>query len=119
MTITNDPKDQNRSVLERFDALLGASDLTALDELCTPDLVNHTLAPGRHAWLQVVKGTVEVAGNVLHATRDLAVAVDHARRLLAPGKTPTSSPASAPPPPTPTTSPLPSSSPPRPMASTW
>jgi redox-sensitive bicupin YhaK (pirin superfamily) len=34
--------------------------------------VEHTLAPGRHAWLQIVKGTVEVAGNVLHAGDGLA-----------------------------------------------
>ncbi len=29
--------------------------------------VAHDLAPGRHAWLQVVEGDVEVAGNTLHA----------------------------------------------------
>jgi predicted ester cyclase len=33
--------------VERFDKLLGASNLDELDELCTPDMVNHALAPGR------------------------------------------------------------------------
>jgi predicted ester cyclase len=37
----------NIAVVERFDALAGAADLSALDELCTPDLVNHSLAPNR------------------------------------------------------------------------
>jgi predicted ester cyclase len=37
----------NRSIVERFDNLLGATDLHELDELCTPDMVNHALAPNR------------------------------------------------------------------------
>ncbi len=41
----------NRAVIERFDALLNSQDLTQLDELCTPDMVNHALAPGRPAGL--------------------------------------------------------------------
>jgi redox-sensitive bicupin YhaK (pirin superfamily) len=40
--------------------------------------VAHDLAPGRHAWLQVVEGDVEVAGNTLHAGDGLAVS-DEAR----------------------------------------
>jgi predicted ester cyclase len=39
--------DLNRAVVERFDKLLGASNLDELDELCTPDMVNHSLAPDR------------------------------------------------------------------------
>jgi hypothetical protein len=35
--------------------------------------VAHDMAPGRHAWLQVVEGDVEVAGNTLHAGDGLAV----------------------------------------------
>jgi len=38
---------RNKEILERFDALLGSDDLTELDELCTPDMVNHALAPDR------------------------------------------------------------------------
>jgi predicted ester cyclase len=39
--------DLNRAVVERFDKLFGAADLDELDQLCTPDMVNHSLAPGR------------------------------------------------------------------------
>ena len=39
--------DQNRRMVERFDALLNSQDLNQLDVLCTPDMVNHALAPGR------------------------------------------------------------------------
>jgi len=39
--------DVNRAIVERFDELLGASNLDALDDLCTPDMVNHSLAPDR------------------------------------------------------------------------
>jgi predicted ester cyclase len=37
----------HKEILERFDALLGADDLSDLDELCTPDIVNHALSPDR------------------------------------------------------------------------
>lgn len=37
----------NKEILERFDALLGSDDLTDLDEMCTPDMVNHALAADR------------------------------------------------------------------------
>jgi predicted ester cyclase len=37
----------NRVIVERFDALLGSTDLDELDLLCTPDMVNHALAPNR------------------------------------------------------------------------
>lgn len=37
----------NKEILARFDALLGADDLNELDELCTPDMVNHAIAPDR------------------------------------------------------------------------
>jgi predicted ester cyclase len=43
---------ENLEVLERFDALLGAEDLSPLEELCTPDMVNHALAPDRPAGLE-------------------------------------------------------------------
>ena len=43
--------EHNRATIERFDALLGSDELSSLDELCTPDLVNHALAPGRPAGL--------------------------------------------------------------------
>jgi predicted ester cyclase len=40
-------RGRNKEILERFDALLGTDDLTALDELCAPDMVNHAIAPDR------------------------------------------------------------------------
>jgi predicted ester cyclase len=39
--------EANKDVVRRFDDLFGSSDLTELDELATPDLVNHALAPNR------------------------------------------------------------------------
>jgi ketosteroid isomerase-like protein len=39
--------DVNRGIVERFDAMLNTGDLTELDELCSPDMVNHALAPHR------------------------------------------------------------------------
>ena len=50
-TVTVLSTEHHRQVLQRFDALLGAEDLTELDELCTPDMVNHALAPDRPAGL--------------------------------------------------------------------
>lgn len=38
---------QNKIVVERFDALVNSGELRQLDELCTPDMVNHALAPTR------------------------------------------------------------------------
>jgi predicted ester cyclase len=43
--------DDNRRVVERFDALLNTQQLDQLDQLCTDDMVNHALAPGRPAGL--------------------------------------------------------------------
>jgi predicted ester cyclase len=37
----------HKEILEQFDALLGSDDLSRLDELCTPDMLNHALAPDR------------------------------------------------------------------------
>lgn len=39
--------EQNRAVVERFDELLRNPDLGELDELCSPDMVNHALAADR------------------------------------------------------------------------
>jgi hypothetical protein len=47
---------QHKDVIERFDALLDGGDLRQLDELCTADLVNHSLAPGRPAGLEGTRG---------------------------------------------------------------
>ena len=42
---------ENKIVVERFDTLVNGGDLDQLDELCTPDVVNHALAPSRPSGL--------------------------------------------------------------------
>lgn len=37
--------EENRRVVERFDTLVNNHQLDLLEDLCTPDMVNHTLAP--------------------------------------------------------------------------
>ena len=54
--------EDNRRTLERFDALLGSDDLTDLDELCTSDMVNHSLAPGRPQGLSGTRAFLESTG---------------------------------------------------------
>jgi predicted ester cyclase len=52
----------NKDVLERFDALVGSEDLSDLDELCRPDMVNHALAPGRPRGLAGTREFLETDG---------------------------------------------------------
>lgn len=68
----------NKTVVARFDALLGADDLEGLDELCTPDMVNHSLAPGRPAGLDGTRQFLREAGSKFHADtwRDLVVVAE-------------------------------------------
>jgi predicted ester cyclase len=54
--------NNHKKVLERFDALLGADDLTALDVLCTADMVNHSLALGRPPGLAGTREYLETDG---------------------------------------------------------
>ena len=54
--------EDNKRVVERFDALLGQADLSALDELCTSDMVNHTLAPDRRKGLAGTREFLETQG---------------------------------------------------------
>jgi predicted ester cyclase len=68
--------EENKQVLERFDALLGSTDLSTLDELCTPDMVNHALAPGRPAGLAGTREFLETMGRTQmthEGWRDLVV----------------------------------------------
>jgi ketosteroid isomerase-like protein len=44
--------EQNRELIRRFDDAVAASDIDALDELCTQDMVNHSLAPERPKGLE-------------------------------------------------------------------
>ena len=43
--------EENKKVVERFEELIVTQELDLLDELCTPDLVNHALAADRPAGL--------------------------------------------------------------------
>ena len=38
---------ENKSIVERFDRLISACELEALDQICTPGMINHSLASGR------------------------------------------------------------------------
>jgi ketosteroid isomerase-like protein len=40
---------ENKAVVDRLNAVLEGGDLDELDELCTPDLVNHALVAGRQS----------------------------------------------------------------------
>jgi len=52
----------NKGVIERFDALLTTHELSQLEVLCTPDMVNHALAPGRPAGLAGTREFLETMG---------------------------------------------------------
>ena len=44
--------EHNKAVVREFDAILNTRDLSRLEELCAPDLVNHALASGRPQGLE-------------------------------------------------------------------
>ncbi len=44
--------DRNKELIRSFDAAVAAGDVDVLDELCTQDMVNHALAPGRPEGLE-------------------------------------------------------------------
>lgn len=52
----------HKDVLERFDALVGSDDLSQLDQLCTPEMVNHALAPDRPRGLADTREFLETDG---------------------------------------------------------
>jgi len=54
---------ENRSIVDRFDALLGSTELDDLDELCWPDMINHSLAPNRPKGLAGTKEFLREAGS--------------------------------------------------------
>lgn len=61
--------EHNKTVVDRFDAVLNTQDLSQLDELCTPDMVNHTLAPGRPSGLAGTREFLSTAGTAWQADR--------------------------------------------------
>jgi predicted ester cyclase len=54
--------EENKRTVERFDALLNTQELSQLDELCTADMVNHTLLPGRPAGLEGTREFLRTMG---------------------------------------------------------
>jgi predicted ester cyclase len=54
--------EENKRTLEEFDKLLGSDDVSALDRLCTPDMVNHALASDRPAGLAGTREFLETMG---------------------------------------------------------
>ena len=44
--------ERNKAVVAEFDAIPNTRDLSRLDDLCTPDMVNHALASGRPQGLE-------------------------------------------------------------------
>lgn len=60
----------NKAVVARFDELGNTGgDLAALDELCTPDMVNHALAPGRPQGLAGTREFLQLAQRHRHPGR--------------------------------------------------
>lgn len=47
--------NENKRTVGRFDRLTAACEADALDEICTPEMTNHALAPHRSAGLQGTK----------------------------------------------------------------
>ena len=54
--------ETNKTIVERFDSLLHSRDLGQLDELCSPDMVNHALAQGRPHGLEGTRQWLETEG---------------------------------------------------------
>ena len=54
--------EENKRVVERLNSLLASDDLSGLDQLCTPDMVNHALAPGRPVGIAGTREFLSSAG---------------------------------------------------------
>jgi predicted ester cyclase len=59
----------NKAIVQRFDALLHTRDFDQLDELCSPDMVNHALAPNRPAGLDGTRQWLETEGRNFQSFR--------------------------------------------------
>ena len=73
--------EENKRVLVEFDQLMGAEDLTPLDRLCRPEMVNHAIASGRPAGLAGTREFLETMGRHQMSNegwRELVVVADTA-----------------------------------------
>jgi hypothetical protein len=71
--------DENRRVVARFDAILNTGDVSELDEICTPDMVNHSLGPRRPPGLAGTREYLTSAGRNFRSEtwRDSIVVAEH------------------------------------------
>jgi predicted ester cyclase len=60
--------EENKKVVERFEELITSQELGLLDELCTPDMINHALAPGRPAGLAGTREFLSASGKTQFVT---------------------------------------------------
>lgn len=56
--------DQHRAVVQRFDAILNTGDIDQIDELCTADMHNHSLAPARPPGLEGTRQYLATSGRL-------------------------------------------------------
>jgi predicted ester cyclase len=62
--------EENKAVVKEFDEIgNGGGDLTRLDALCEPDMVNHALAPGRPQGLAGTREFLTTARRAQHPGR--------------------------------------------------
>jgi predicted ester cyclase len=61
--------DANKEIVERFDAMLNTGDLTGLEELCTPDMTNHSLRADRPRGLEGTRQWLETEGPKFRSSR--------------------------------------------------
>jgi predicted ester cyclase len=54
--------EANKTIVEQFDSLLVSRDFGQLADLCSPDLINHALAPGRPRGLEGTRQWLETEG---------------------------------------------------------
>jgi predicted ester cyclase len=60
--------EENKKIVERLEELITTQELGLLDELCTPDMVNHALAPNRPAGLAGTREFLSTTGKTQFVT---------------------------------------------------
>jgi hypothetical protein len=58
---------ENKAIVQRFGEMVDGGDLGQLEVLCAPDLINHTLAPGRPNDIEGMREFLSSAGRRAHA----------------------------------------------------
>jgi predicted ester cyclase len=61
--------ETNKALVERLDAILNTRDLGQLGELCSPDMVNHSLAPHRPPGLEGTRQWLATEGRKFESFR--------------------------------------------------